>query len=143
MAIGALVAFMVSLQVEGSRNNDFKKAIDAIAVDAIALTREYQLEEGKWVGKQYDNDTMISVIDRYSPRYQSLIDRAQSLDTPEKYETARDHLIKALEAEKQSNTHLRNYIAGGSQQEYEKAIDLVSLSLQYSADYDAAMKAAG
>lgn len=143
VAIGAIVAFMVSMQVEAGRNNDFKKSIDAIAFDAIALTREYQAEEGKWTKNDYDNSTMVGVIERYDVRYQELVDRANTLDTPEKYRTARDHLVKALESEKQSNLHLRNYIANGSQEEYENSIDLFSLSLQYSADYDAAIKAAG
>jgi hypothetical protein len=143
VAIAAIVAFMVSMQVEAGRNNDFKKSIDAIAFDAISLTREYQAEEGKWTNNEYDNSTMVGVIERYDTRYQELVDRANALDTPEKYRTAREYLVKALESEKQSNLHLRNYISNGSQEEYEKSIDLFSLSLQYSADYDAAIKAAG
>ncbi|MCI0558550.1 MAG: hypothetical protein MN733_08650, partial [Nitrososphaera sp.] len=64
-AIAAVVGFMGYLQVEASRNNEFKKSIDAIAADTIALTKEYQLEEGKWTNKEYDNSTMIAIVDRY------------------------------------------------------------------------------
>lgn len=142
-AIGAIIGFMVLLQAETGRNNEFKRSIDLIATDAIALTREYQAEEAKWVGGQHDNSTMISIVDSYDSRYQELIDRAESLGTPERYMTAKDNLIKAIQAEKESNIHLRNHISTGSPEEYERSIDLVSLSLQYSAEYDAAMKAAG
>jgi hypothetical protein len=142
-AIGVVLGFMVMLQVEAGRNNDFKRSIDAIAFDAIALTQKYQAEEGKWTNNQYDNSTMMSVIEDYDSRYQDLIDRANQLDTPEKYRNAREHLVKAIQAEQQSNLHLRNHLATGSEEEYERSIDLFSLSLQYSADYDAAMKSAG
>lgn len=142
-AVAALIAFMVLLQVEARRNNDFRKDIDAIATDSIALTGEYQAEEGKWTKRQYDNSTMIGIIEKYDVRYDDLIGRARNLDTPDRYIAARDFLIKALETEQQGNLHLRNYIETGSQDEYRKSIDLVSLSLQYSAEYDAAMEAAG
>ncbi|MGI0035556.1 MAG: hypothetical protein ACRD98_06795 [Nitrososphaera sp.] len=142
-AIAAIVGFMVFLQVEAARNNDFKKAIDGIALDTIALTQEYQEEEGKWNEKQYDNSTMIGIIDKYQPRYQEILDRAQALDTPERYKVARDKLTKAVETEMQSNEHFRNYLSSGNPDEYRKSIDLFSQSLQYSAEYDAAMIAAG
>jgi hypothetical protein len=40
-AIAAIVAFMVFLRVEAARNNEFKRSIDQIAFDTIALTHEY------------------------------------------------------------------------------------------------------
>jgi hypothetical protein len=142
-AIGAVVVVMVLLFAAEQTNNQAERSIDTIAVDAIALTKEYQAEEGKWVRKQYDNSSMVAVIEKYDPRYQALIDRAGALDIPERYENPRELLVRALEAEKQGNLHLKNYILTGSQEEYDKSIDLVSLSLQYSAEYDSAMKSAG
>jgi hypothetical protein len=141
-AIGIVLVVMGLLFAADRRNSEASRSIDTIAVDAIELTREYQAEEGRWSKKQLDNKTMIEIIDQYDPRYQAILDRANQLDVPQRYEAARDLLVKAVGSEKQSNLHLRNHIATGSQSEYEKAIDLVSLSLQYSADYDAAMKAA-
>ena len=142
-ALAAVVVVMILLFAADRRNSDAERSIDAIAVDAIALTGEYQEEEGKWVKKLYDNNTMIAVIEQYDPRYQALIEQASQLDVPERYRLPQDLLIKAVESEKQSNLHLRNHLVSGSQKEYEKSIDLFSLSLQYSADYDAAMKTAG
>jgi hypothetical protein len=142
-AIAVLVAFMVLLQVENSKNNDFKKLIDAIASDTVSLSQEYQAEEGKWKNKQYDNNTMITIVDNYLPRYQQLIDRANALDTPDRYKEAREFLVNAIEYEKESNEHFRNYLATGKQSEYERSSDLLTKSLSESASYDAAIRAAG
>ena len=144
-AITALVAFMVFLQVEASRNNEFKKSIDQIAFDTIALTQEYKEEEDKWLDNPNDNDnaTMTSTFDQYHLRYQQLIDRAEALDTPERYKTAKGHLIEAIELEVQSNQHFLNYMISGDDNEMEKASEFASKSLVSSTEYDAAMKAAG
>lgn len=141
--ITALVGFMIALQVEASRNNDYKRAFEQVIVDVNALTREYQAEEGKWVAKEYDNATMISVIDQYTPRYQALIDRAEGLDTPERYKSAQGYLVSAIESELQSNRHFRNYLATGDQTEYDKSSAMLSKSLADSARADAAIKEAG
>jgi hypothetical protein len=143
VAIGALVAFMVSLRLEDSRNGSFKQNIDNIAFDTIALTQEYKSQEDQWIGKPYDNSTMGPVFDQYQARYQQLIDRANALDTPERYKVAKGHLVDALEFEMQSNLHFRNYLISGDEAEREKASELASQSLLSSADYDAAIKAAG
>jgi hypothetical protein len=141
--IAALIIFMVSLQVEAMKNSEFRKSIDNLALDTISLTQEYQAEEGKWVHKQHDNSTMISIIDTYKPKYQALIDRAQALETPDRYVSARDSLIKSVQSEMDSNDHFRIYLVSGNQSEYDMSSELLTQSLAYSADYDAAMKAAG
>lgn len=141
--ITALVAFMIFLQVEASRNNNFKRAFEQIVVDTNALTQHYQAEEGKWLAKEYDNSTMIAVIDQYSPRYQGLVDRAEDLDTPERYREAHGYLVSAIESEKKSNEHFRNYLATGDQSEYDKASSMLSKSFAESANADAAIKSAG
>lgn len=142
-AITALVGFMIALQVEASRNNDYKRAFERIIIDVNALTREYQAEEGKWLSKEYDNSTMISVVEQYAPRYQELVDRAESLDTPERYKAANSYLVSAIESEMQSNEHFRNFLATGDQSEYDKSSTLLSKSLADSARADAAIKEAG
>lgn len=143
VVIGALIAFMVFLQVEATRNNEFKRAFEQIVVDVNVLTQEYQAEEGKWLAKEYDNSTMIAAVDKYLPRYEELVDRAEALDTPERYIEARSYLVSAIESEKQSNEHFRNYLVTGDQREYEKSTDLLNKSLRDSASADAAIKAAG
>lgn len=142
-AIAVLVGIMVSLQVSNAQNGEFKQKWDNIAFDAIALTQQYQAEEGKWKAGQYDNATMAGIVDKYMPRYQSLIDRANSLETPQRYADAHSLLVKALQTEKDSNEHFKAYLLTGNKAEYEKTLDLFSLSLKYSAEADAAIKEAG
>ena len=141
--IAAIIAFMVSLQTQNLRNNEFKKSIDSIANDTVVLSRQYQAEEGKWVNKQYDNKTMISIINNYLPKYQELIDKAKALDTPDKYKDARAYLVDAIETEKQSNEHFRNYLVSGNRTEYQVSSNLLSKSLSDSAGYDSTIRAAG
>jgi hypothetical protein len=142
-AIAVLVGIMVSLQVSNAQNGEFKQKWDNIAFDAIALTQQYQAEEGKWKAGQYDNATMAGIVDKYMPRYQSLIDRANSLETPQRYADAHSLLVKALQTEKDSNEHFKAYLLTDNKAEYEKTLDLFSLSLKYSAEADAAIKEAG
>jgi hypothetical protein len=139
--IGALIAFMVFLQVEASRNNDFKRAFERIVIDTNALTKQYTAEEDKWLPR--DNNTMMQVIDQYLPRYDELIERAKALNTPEKYKSAHDYLISAIELERQSYQHFRNYLATADQSEYDKSSEMITRSLEQSINADAAIKEAG
>ena len=142
-AIAALVAFMVFLQVEVARNNEYKNSFEKIVVDVNTLTQQYQAEEGKWVAKEYDNSTMIAVVDQYLPRYEEMIDRAEALDTPERYKEAHGYLVSAIASEKQSNEHFRKYLVTGDQSEYDESSSMLSKSLADSANADAAIRAAG
>ena len=140
-AIAALVGFMISLQMATARNNEFKRSIDQIAFDTIALTQEYQKVEEQW--QSNPDGTITSTFEQYEQRYQQLIDRAEALDTPDRYKTAKGHLIEAIELEMQSNQHFYNYVTTGNDGEKEKADELASQSLVKSAEYDATMKETG
>lgn len=139
--IGALIAFMVFLQLEASRNNDFKRAFEQIILDTNALTQQYTAEEQRWVSQ--DNNTLIQVIDQYLPRYDQLIERANALNTPERYGSAKNYLVSAIELERQSYEHFRNYLVTGDPSEYQESSDLISQSLEQSVNADAAIKEAG
>jgi hypothetical protein len=140
-AISALIAFMVFLQMDTSRNNEFKKAFERIVIETNALTQQYTSEEDMWLSR--DNSTMIQIIDQYLPRYDELIERAKALNTPERYKSAHDYLVSAIELERQSHQHFRNYLATDDQSEYEKSSEMISRSLEQSVNADAAIKAAG
>jgi hypothetical protein len=140
-AIGTLIAFMVFLQMETSRNNEFKRAFERIVIDTNALTQQYTSEEDMWLSR--DNSTMIQIIDQYLPRYDELIGRAKALNTPERYKSAHDYLVSAIELERQSHQHFRNYLTTDDQSEYEKSSEMISRSLEQSVNADAAIKAAG
>jgi hypothetical protein len=139
--IGAIVAFMVFLQIDAARNNEFKRAFEEIVIDTNALTKEYTAEEAKWLAQ--DNSTLINVIDQYQPRYDQLVERAKALNTPERYADSRKYLVSSIDLEKQSYQHFRNYLVTGNQTEYEKSSEMLSRSLAESANADAAIKAAG
>ncbi len=139
--IGALIAFMVFLQIEASRNNDFKRAFEQIILDTNALTQQYTAEEQRWLSQ--DNNTLIQVIGQYLPRYDQLIERANALNTPERYESAKNYLVSAIELERQSYEHFRNYLVTGDPTEYQESSDLISQSLEQSVNADAAIKEAG
>ena len=139
--IGALIAFMVFLQMETSRNNEFKRAFERIVIDTNALTQQYTSEEDMWLSR--GNSTMIQIIDQYLPRYDELIERAKALNTPERYKSAHDYLVSAIELERQSHQHFRNYLTTDDQSEYEKSSEMISRSLEQSVNADAAIKAAG
>ena len=136
-----LIAFTVFLQIETSRNNDFKSAFEKIVVDTNALTQQYTAEENKLLPK--DNNTLIQVIDQYLLRYDQLIDRAKALNGPEKYNSAKESLISTIQLERDSYQHFRNYLVTANQSEYQQSSDLITMSLQQSINADAAIKEAG
>ena len=129
------------LQIDVSRNNEFKRAFEQIVIDTNALTQQYTAEEQRWLPQ--DNNTLIQVIDQYLPRYDQLIERANALNAPEKYESARNYLISAIELERQSYEHFRNYLVTGNQNEYQESSELISRSLEQSVNADADIKEAG
>jgi hypothetical protein len=139
--IGVLIAFMVFLQVEASRNNEFKRAFEKIVIDTNALTQEYTIQEDQWLSR--DNNTMIQVIDQYLPKYDMLVERAKALDTPEKYKAAQEYLVSAIDLERQSYQHFRNFLVTGDESEYGMSSEMISRSLQESVNADGAIKAAG
>ena len=69
---------MVFLQVEASRNNEFKRAFEKIVIDTNALTQEYTIQEDQWLSR--DNNTMVQVIDQYLPKYDMLVEKAKALE---------------------------------------------------------------
>ena len=139
--IGVLIAFMVFLQVEASRNNEFKRAFEKIVIDTNALTQDYTIQEDQWLSR--DNNTLIQVIDQYLPKYDMLVERAKALDPPEKYKSAQEYLVSAIDLERQSYQHFRNYLVTGEESEYEISSDMISRSLEESVNADGAIKAAG
>ena len=141
--IGGAIVFLVFLQLQTMRNSQFLNSANQVAVDLINLTQSYQSEEHKWTTKQYSNGTMASIIQSFDPRYQQLIDRANSLDTPERYKSAKDMLVLSIQTEKESNDHLRTYLLTGDETERQQSVDLLSKSYAYSGDYNAALSAAG
>jgi hypothetical protein len=145
-ALGAVAVFAVLLvypQIANASNVAFRQSWNAIAFETNDLTTEYQAHEGRWKAGGYTNEEMAEIVDSYRPRYQSLIDRAEAIDAPDKYKNSKDLLIKSIDSERISNDHFKNYLLTGNEGELRKAEELLSISLRYSAEADAAVLAAG
>ena len=141
-AIGAIVAFMVFLQIENAKAQGFANAYGAIVTDSRSVTQQYQNEIGKWQKKEYTNTTMASKTDEYLPKFQQLVDRANRLQPTEKYKNAQDSLVKSLESERQSYEHFRNYLVTGNPAENETSTQLFTQAFQYEEQSFAAFKGA-
>ena len=144
--IGVVVVFSALLvypQIANAGDAAFRQSWNAIAFETNDLTREDQAHEGKWKSGEYTNQEMAEIVDTYSPRYKSLIEKAEAMDAPDKYQTSKDLLIKSIDSERISNEHLKNYLVTGNENELRKSEEILSLSLRYSAEADAAVLAAG
>ena len=143
-AIGGIVAFMVFLQIQNAKAQDFVTAYGKIVTDSRSLTQQYQGEVGKWQKKEYSNSTMASKTDEYLPKFQQLVDRAKNgLQSTDKYKDAQDFLIKSLDSERQSYEHFRNYLLTGNPAENETSTQLFTQAFQDEERSFAAFQAAG
>lgn len=136
-AIGAVIAYMAFLQIQLSQENDYKREFEAIVIDVNSLTREYVMQESRWI--MQDNATLVQVIDQYLPRYQGLVDRAEALAAPESCQASKDLLAKAIDSEMKSNEHFRNFLVTGDRNEEVASSRLLTDSLNSSAEADAAI----
>ena len=142
-AVATFAVFLVYPQIANASDIAFRQSWNTIAFETNDLTQEYQAHEGKWKAGDYDNEEMADIVDSYRPRYQSLVDKAETVDAPDKYIESRDLLAKAIETEMVSNDHFKNYLLTGDENELRRSEALLSLSLKYSAEADAAVLAAG
>jgi hypothetical protein len=113
---------------------DVKSYVDSfenLGKEVRNLTQSYHNETGKYGNSQVDNETKITITDNYKPKYESMINKAKALQTPEQLQNVTDQYIKSLESELQSNNHFRNYLATNNATEYELSKKLFSDSLVY------------
>jgi hypothetical protein len=117
----------------------FHKSYEILINNSRLLTQSYQNEVKKWQLKQYDNSTMISITDMNLPKFQKLINRAESLQpTTENYAKARAFYIKSLQSEMESYRHFRNFLAANNPAEDRISTQLLSNALIYESNSFAA-----
>jgi len=111
----------------------FHTSYEMLISDSHSLTRSYQKEIGKWQSKQHDNKTMISVTDSYLPKFEKLVNRAESLQpTTAIYLQAKDLYIKSIQSEMGSYKHFRTFlITGNKTEEDDISTQLLSNALKY------------
>ncbi|HZA06624.1 MAG TPA: hypothetical protein VE619_02875, partial [Nitrososphaeraceae archaeon] len=137
-----IIAFAVYLEMQRLKAQAFTEAYARLLDDSRSLTHNYQNEVGKWKLKQYPNNTMISITNEYLPKFQSLVDRAKALPTPEKYTKARDFTVQSFQSEMESYEHFRNLLATGNRTEDTKSTQLLSDALRYETQAFSAFNAA-
>ena len=110
----------------------FHQSYEMLINDSHLLTQSYQGEIGKWLSKQYSNNTMVRITDNYLPKFQKLIDRAESLKpTADNYNQAKGLYVRSLQSEMESYIHFPNFLTTGNHIEDEKSTQLLSDALRY------------
>jgi len=114
----------------------FEDAFIRIVNDTRSLTIAYQEEIAKLESGVYDNQTFITITDRYLQMYQQLIARADTLkqwpaSLPPNYGKAIDLYSESIRTEMMSQEHFRNYLSTGDLTENERSLELLSDSLRY------------
>jgi hypothetical protein len=127
-SIGSIANTIIGYNVTQTFHQSYERLIN----DSHLLTQSYQGEIGKWLSKQNNNNTMIKITDNYLPKFQKLIDRAESLKpTADNYNQAKGLYIKSLQSEMESYRHFRNFLTTGNHIEDEKSTQLLSDALRY------------
>jgi hypothetical protein len=114
---------------------DFRTSLSNIVNQSQSLTKSYQDEIGKWMARQYDNSTFISITDSYILKFENLVQNAQNLTYPADYKYVHDALVNSLKSETDSNKHYRNFLQSGNKTEDQISIDLLSKAWQYEMVY--------
>jgi hypothetical protein len=135
-AMAEKLKFSIFTNTKIASNNNmaqaFHESYEMLINNSHLLTQSYQGEIAKWQSKQYDNKTMISVTDNYLPKFQQLVDKAESLlPTNGKYIQALDLYIKSLQSEIESYKHFRNFLVSGNSSENEVSTQLLSDAFRY------------
>lgn len=113
----------------------FIDSLRGLVSKSTELTAKYQIELGKWVTKENDNSTMISITDRYLPQFKELENEANYLDVPTAQENIKESFIKSISSEAASYEHFKNYLSSGNRTENDLSNDEFSLAFQYEQVY--------
>jgi hypothetical protein len=108
----------------------FVTSFEKLVMDAHDLTQSYQNEFGKWKAHQHDNETMISIINNYLPKYENLVNESKTLH----YQNATDLYTKSLGSELQSYVHFRNYLLTNNSTENKLSSKFLSDAFKYEVD---------
>ena len=114
--------------------DDFHSCLKNIVDQSQDLIKSYQDEISKWVSKQYDNSTLISITDLFIPKFENLITTAQNMEYHQDYKYVHKALVNSLKSETDSYKHFRNYLSGNITED-EISTDLLSLAFQYEQIY--------
>ncbi|MGA7544082.1 MAG: hypothetical protein WBW34_13560, partial [Nitrososphaeraceae archaeon] len=119
-----------------TQNNEqsFATSFQGIVAETNSLAEDYDDQVGKWKIGELSNETMASITDTYSPKYQELINKTNALRTPAGYENVTSLYAKSLESELESHTQFKNYLLTGNTTENEASIQSLSDGYRYESE---------
>lgn len=112
-------------------STSFVRSFESLVKEVNNLSQSYHNDTGKSGNGQVDNETIITITDNYTPKYEILINKAKALQPPEQFQNGADLYIKSLESELLSNNHFRNYLATNNVTENELSNKLLSDSFTF------------
>lgn len=107
------------------------------------LTHSYENEYLKWQTHKYDNKTMVSITDNYSPKYLKFVTMLKGLQPPKQLQNATDLYIKSLESQLQGNIHFRNYLLTNSYTDVNLSSEFLSNASDYKIEAFKKLRSAG
>jgi hypothetical protein len=113
----------------------FRSDLERIIAQSTNLTVSYNNEIGKWLSKQYDNSTMLSITDLFLPRFEALVKSAENVNYPIDSKYVYDALVNSLKSETESYKHFKNYLVSGNTTEDETSTDLLTDAYRYEQIY--------
>lgn len=131
---------LVPQSTEQSGNNATLKAftdsLRGLVSKSKELTANYQVELGKWVTKENNNSTMISITDKYLPQFNELEKEGTNLAAPSEQQNIKESFINSISSEAASYEHFKNYLITGNVTENDLSDDKFSLAFQYEQVYE-------
>jgi hypothetical protein len=131
----SIISLEISAGVAQPDLGKFRSDLISIIAKSTNLTTSYNDEVGKWLLKQHDNSTMISITDSFLPKFEALVKSAENVSYPTDSKYVYDALVNSLKSETESYKHFRNYLISGNSTENETSTDLLSDAYRYEQIY--------
>jgi hypothetical protein len=139
---GSIMEGYAQETASSDKNQLFATSFQNLVKKAVLLTHNFDIEMQKWKRGEHSNETMVSITNSYTPKFQGLITTANSLKTPRQFENVTELYAKSLQSELQSNIHFRNSLITGNTTESLLSSKLYSDALRYEMESFAAFRSA-
>jgi hypothetical protein len=128
-SFGIYFTFLPNSQNSAERH--FFENYYSLVNSTTGVTENYHNEIGKWERGEYDDQQFVSITDSFLSRFDQLLDRASSINTPEKFRDALDLYVKSLSSERASYVAFKEFIMTGDPRLNETSTDLLSNASKY------------
>ena len=130
-----IISFESSVGLAQPDVKKFRSDLNSIVVQSTNLTGSYSNEISKWLSKQHDNSSMISITNLFLPKFENLVKSAENLSYPNDSKYVYYALVKSLRSETESYKHFRNYLVSGNATENQTSTDLLTDAYRNEAIY--------